>query len=82
MSRIAIFVFYDFQGLVDDYVVFLLKEVLSSCDKLIICINGYIDENQKSKLSRVINYVIERDNKVDDAGAYKDVIRQLVANGE
>ena len=72
MKRLAIFVFYDFQGIVDKYVEYLLYELIKVVKELVIISNGSLSEEAKQIFSRYSNRVYERENKGFDAGAYKD----------
>ena len=49
-KRICIFVFYDKDGIVDDYVRYLLSELKKVISELVILVNGNIRKEEKSKL--------------------------------
>ena len=42
IKRCAIFLYYDKQGIVDDYVIYLLNDLNKNIDKLLIVCNGTI----------------------------------------
>ena len=50
MKRCGIFVFFDKQGLVGDYIITLLKSLEDVINKLIIVINGEIQIDERMKL--------------------------------
>lgn len=77
MKRLGIFVFYDEDGIVDEYVYKLLDEVVSFCEYFVIVCNGIIEEVYKKHLANYATEIIVRNNKGYDAGAYKDTILYL-----
>lgn len=73
MKRMAIFVFYDFEGIVGEYVKYLVSSLKAITEKTIIVSNGSLSKRAKQELEVFTEYIYERDNKGFDAGAYKDV---------
>lgn len=74
LNRIAIFSFYDSEGIVYDYVEYYLNELKKNVARLVIVINGKILENGEKKLGVFTNEIIVRKNVGYDAGAYKECI--------
>ena len=74
MKRLGIFCFYDKEGIVDSYIEYLLGELMTVLDRLIIVVNGQVNEGGKHIFFRYTNELIIRENKGFDAGAYYDVI--------
>ena len=74
LNRIAIFSFYDSEGIVYDYVEYYLNELKKNVARLVIVINGQILENGEKKLGVFTNEIIVRKNVGYDAGAYKECI--------
>lgn len=72
MKRLGIFIFYDRDSIVDDYVIFLLEEFVKSLDKLVILSNSKLDIENKNKLLKFTDCYIERENYGLDAGALYD----------
>ncbi len=77
-KRICIFVFYDKDGIVDDYVRYLLSELKKVISELVILVNGNIRKEEKSKLKDFSPEVYYRDNSGLDAGAFKEALTDLV----
>lgn len=73
-SRIALYVFFDRDGIVEDYVVYQLQQLQTVTDKIVTICQGYVRDDNKERLEEVSNQVIYRDNKGYDAGAWKDAI--------
>lgn len=80
-KRLAIYMTYDSEGIVDDYIVYMLKAVRSVCDDTIVVSNTYLSETQKQKLMPS-SRIYERNNSGFDVGAYGEVITTLCANKE
>lgn len=72
MSRLGLFVFYDPQGIVDDYVVYLLKHLRPHFTKLAVISNGMLNETAKSRLIKYADSLFIRKNQGLDAAAYKE----------
>ena len=70
-NRYAIFVFYDRDGIVDEYNYVLLHEIKKYVKKLLIICNGDVNENGISGLNQYADEVIVRPNKGFDITAYK-----------
>lgn len=81
-NRICIFSFYDAEGYVDDYVLYLLDELKLHINRLIIVVNGILDERGYSIFSRYTKEVYLRENKGLDAGAYKDILISYLSSEE
>lgn len=77
MKRLGIFCFYDKEGKVDTYVDCLLDELRTVLDKLIIVVNGQINEMDRSILLKYADDIIIRLNRGFDIGAYVDVLKQM-----
>lgn len=78
MSRYGIFVFYDSEGIVQNYVLWLLNSFQDVFSKLVIVINGHIRKEEKLKFAVYTQYIYERENIGFDGGAYKDVFLRIL----
>jgi hypothetical protein len=72
--RLGIFSFYNHYGIVGDYVEYLLNDLMRVLDRLIIVVNGDLNEAGSDRLRRFSDELIIRENKGFDGGAYADVI--------
>ncbi len=77
MKRIAIFVFYDTQGIVDSYIRGLLSGIKPYLERLIVVCNGSISLGEEN-IKDYSDEIIIRPNYGYDGGAYKDVIMRLI----
>ncbi len=71
VKRLAIFVFYDKDGIVDGYAEYLLQELKKCVTDLAIVVNGKVDSQGKGKLTQLSDWLFIRENKGFDAMAYK-----------
>lgn len=80
MKRIAVFVFYDPEGIVDAYIGSLLSGIRPYIDRLIVVCNGSMSSGEKN-IQDYADEVVIRPNEGYDAGAYKDVVMRLIRTG-
>lgn len=71
LSRLGIFVFYDPQGVVDDYVLFLLKSLRLYFTRIIVISNCELDATGKARLQQNADALFVRENVGLDAAAFK-----------
>lgn len=77
MRRLGVFVFYDPQGVVDDYVMFLLSSMRKVCTEIVTVCNGILTEEGYNRLSQWSETIFCRENTGMDAGALKDFFTNL-----
>lgn len=70
-KRFAIYVFFDKDGVVDNYNIYFLKELKKSIDKLLIICNGEIEEGGLAAFNELADEVLVRPNKGYDITSYK-----------
>jgi len=73
-SRLAIFVFYDKDGIVDDYVPYLLNDLKKNLTELVIVINGKITSDGRARLRSITPHLFVRENKGLDAAAWREAM--------
>lgn len=71
--RLGVFVFYDKDGIVDDYVLYLLASLKEATEDIIIVSNCMLSGSEKAKFSPFTDKVKIRENVGLDAGAFKEV---------
>lgn len=82
MNRICIFVTYDKKGIIDEYIAYILKEIKTCTDKLVVVCN---QENQPIGIEKIYKYADEcffRKNIGFDAGAFKDGLCKFIGVDE
>ncbi|MCL2247789.1 MAG: rhamnan synthesis F family protein [Oscillospiraceae bacterium] len=70
-KRITIFVFYDKNGIVDGYVLNLLRGLLLVSERIVVVCNGVLSDEGRIKLSELTSDIIVRENKGFDAWAFQ-----------
>lgn len=76
MKRYAIYFFYDNDGIVDDYNIYLLDDLKKNVDYLLVVVNGRIEESGRERLRHVSDEIYERENEGFDVWAYKKGIEK------
>lgn len=76
-SRLAIFAYYDKDGVVDDYIPYLLEQVGRFCKRQIVVVNGALNDAGRKKLESCCDEVICRENSGFDITAYKETLLRL-----
>lgn len=71
-KRIGLFVLFDADGIVDDYVYYLLDKLSDYIHTFHIVVNGKIKREYKARLKNYTNKIIVRQNIGFDGGAYQD----------
>ena len=75
ITRLGIFFFYDNDGIVDDYVMYMLEDmVLNTTHNIVVC-NGKLTEEGKKRFETLPNTdILVRENKGFDVWAYKSAL--------
>lgn len=71
MKRIGIFFMYDRDGIVDDYIPVMLRDLQKNIERFVIVINGKLTNDGQKKLSEFSDEIIVRENEGYDVWAYK-----------
>ena len=77
MKRVAIYFFYDKDGVVDRYVDYFLEDFKKNLDRLIVVCNGKLTPEGRQEFSKYTNEIIVRENKGFDVWAYKEGIEYI-----
>lgn len=72
VKRCGIFLYFDKQGKVDDYISYMLKDLKKSVDYLLVVCNGYIERQGLDKLRGCSDEVLCRANVGFDLGGYRE----------
>ena len=82
MKRIAIFLAYDAQGIIDRYIQYLLKELKNCVDTLAVVYNGMEIKSGKELLHESADMLFFRENEGLDAGGFKDAMCNFIGWSE
>lgn len=78
INRLGIYVIYDGEGIIDNYVLDALKIVKKELTDLVVVCNGIYKKEQLAKLTEFTENIYVRENIGFDAGAFKDAITNYV----
>ncbi len=76
-KRLCIYFIYDKDGIIDDYIIYQLKDMKKNVLFLHCVINGTLTKEGKEKLEAIADEVFERENKGNDIGAYKAALEHI-----
>jgi rhamnosyltransferase len=77
VNRLCIYVVYDKDGIVDDYIPYFLNALAPFVNQFVIVCNGKLNDEGREKLSRFTRDLFVRPNEGYDSGAVKDVLFNL-----
>ena len=78
MKRQGIFLLYDEQGCVDEYIVYMLQSMNQYFDKITVVCNGILLSEGRKKLESIDRIqVFVRENKGFDVWAYKEAMEHI-----
>lgn len=75
--RLVIYTVYDRRGHVEDYVLHALAGLRPHAERLIVVVNGELDDRARSLLAAACDSVIHRDNDGMDIGAQRAALQAL-----
>ncbi len=82
MKRIGIFVVYDQDGIIDASEEYLLNSLEEILDRLVVVINGKIEDHAQQIITHYTDEIIRRPNIGFDGGAYQDVFLHYLKREE
>lgn len=82
MKRLCIYVTYDHENRVDDYIGYMLRHLRNTVDTLVVVCNYQNIAQGMSNVKPYADRICYRENKGFDAGAYKDVLCRELGWGE
>ena len=71
VKRLAIFSFSDPDGIVDDYIPYLLRDLKKNIDELLVVCNGSLTEAGRKKFNQFTSRILVRENTGFSVWAYK-----------
>ena len=72
INRCGIFLFFDRDGYADEYVIRMLEDLKKSINRLLIVVNGYLDNESYARLQKCSDEIISRANIGFDVGGYRE----------
>lgn len=74
VERLAIYFFYDVDGIVDRYVTSMLEEMERNCSELFVVCNGKLAPEGRETFKKFTPHILVRDNVGFDVWAYKEAM--------
>ncbi|MEG1945688.1 MAG: rhamnan synthesis F family protein [Lachnospiraceae bacterium] len=74
IKRLVIYFVFDKDGIVDDYIPYMLNALKEQSSEIAVVCNGKLDPEGRQKLEQITPVVIVRENKGLDVWAYKTVL--------
>lgn len=74
VKRLIAYFIYDKQGIVDDYIIYMLCALKEHSSEIAVVVNGKLTSESREKLNQVTPVVMVRENKGLDVWAYKTVL--------
>lgn len=74
LTRIGIFLFRDEEGIVDDYVKYLLDDISQNLEELYIVVNGALTEEGRRCFEIYTQNIVVREDRGYDVAGWQDVI--------
>lgn len=78
MKRLCIYVTYDFENIVDDYISYILSELRKSVEYLVVVCNSESIPCGIKKIQKYADKIYYRQNIGFDAGAFKDALCRFI----
>ena len=69
-KRIAVLVSYDKDGMIDDYIPYMMRDLQECVERIVVVFNGSLQPNSRKKLLSLTPDVVERENRGYDAAAW------------
>lgn len=76
VKRLVIFFFYDKDGIVDNYIPYMLEDLKKNTNEIFIVCNGKINSEGRKKLTEITDKILIRKNVGFDVWAYKEALEE------
>ena len=76
-KRLLIYFIYDRDGIVDDYIFYMLDDLDKNVEDIFVVVNGNLEAKSKERLKFYTDQILERANKGFDVWAYKEAMETL-----
>lgn len=76
-QRVAVYFFYDKDGIIRDYNLFFIKSLKDVADKIVVVSNGSLTDNSLDSIKSLDVDIFIRENKGFDVWAYKEALEYI-----
>lgn len=77
-SRLGIFQCSDKDGIIDDYIIYLLNDIKENLDRLVVIFNGALSKAGRDRLYQITKEVVVRENEGFDAAAWRFALTEYL----
>ena len=77
MKRLAIYLFYDHDGIVDDYIPYKLEKLKEFVQDIWFVSNSGLTVDSRKKIQHCTDYIMCRENVGFDVWGYKEAIEKI-----
>lgn len=81
-NSIAIISIYDKDGIVDEYIIYLIKLLKNVIPRVIVGVNGCLNDSSYAKLHEIVQEIHIRENSGFDFGVYRDIMENYILPSE
>ena len=74
MKRLGLFLYFDSEGIVDEYIEYLLNDINQELSHLCVIVNGKLNSEGEEIFKKYTDDILFRSNLGFDAGAWKDAM--------
>jgi lipopolysaccharide biosynthesis protein len=74
MKRLVFYVFYDQHGIVDDYIIYQIKQLREHVEHIVFVVNGLLTAECREKISPIVDTLFCRKNEGFDVGGHKEAL--------
>lgn len=76
-KRAAIYLIYDKDGIVSDYILYQLGDLIQNLEYILVVVNGKLTPDSRKRLKQYTNNILVRENIGFDIGGFKDGIEYI-----
>ncbi len=77
IDRLLIYFFYDKDGIVDDYISYMLEDLKKNVSDIFVVCNGKLSDAGRETFSKYTDNILVRSNQGFDVWAYKEAMEQI-----
>ena len=74
MKRLGIFFFFEKDGIVDDFLIYYLADLVKNLSELVVVCNGKLSDQGRAAFAQFTDTILVRENKGLDVWAYKTAL--------
>lgn len=78
-KRLGVFVAFDSEGVIDDYIPYLLNDLKQNVERLIVVVNGQLTPEGRRTLESITGDLIARENAGFDFGAWRHALLEYLS---